>query len=79
MKQVLAFIIALAIGFGGGFFVAKSMGNNNGGSYDLEVLKEQVKEVFIEKHSEISCFHRYLQKFGLPQEHISVQWMDKFA
>ena len=45
MKQVLAFIIALAIGFGGGFFVAKSMGNNNGGSYDLEVLKEQVKEV----------------------------------
>lgn len=46
MKQVLAFIIALVVGFGGGFFVAKSMQNDGGkGSYDLEILKEQVKEV----------------------------------
>jgi len=46
MKKVLAIIIAVVVGFGGGFFVAKSMQNDNGkGHYDLEVIKEQVKEV----------------------------------
>ena len=46
MKKVLAFIIALAIGFGGGFFIAKTWEKDSpGASVDVQVLKEQVKEI----------------------------------
>lgn len=46
MKKVLAFIIALAVGFGGGFFVAKTWEKDSpGATVDIQVLKEQVKEI----------------------------------
>ena len=46
MKKILAFIIALVVGFAGGFVVAKTMQKDNGeANYDLEILKQEVKEI----------------------------------
>ena len=42
MKRVLAFIIALVIGFAGGFVVAKTMAKTDKGSYDLEILSRHI-------------------------------------
>ena len=45
MKNVLAVIIALVVGFAGGFVVAKQMKDDSKGKYDIEILKEEVIEI----------------------------------
>lgn len=45
MKNVLAVVIALVVGFAGGFVVAKQMKDDSNGKYDIEILKEEVMEI----------------------------------
>lgn len=48
MKKILAIIISLVIGFGGGFFAAYTYLNNNGDEgegYDFKILSEQITEI----------------------------------